>query len=447
MKNFDWKNFLTDHPIFKRLSEDDIKQLLKDEISEERVCLKDSVIIREGELGDSIFFIGSGSVRVVLQEKDGREVTPSILKKGDFFGEISTFEKIPRSATIIAQEKSTLLETEGNEFSKIIEEHPDIAFRIFSKLSERLRHMSECFLTAKLTDVDEKFNIFNAKLDAELKAVDASLSAAQVVFDQTKEKSEQVINDANKSWTHLKKIASALGILITVVISIFAWFGINKYQDISKKFGEKLATITEMENEVRVKSKSITEKEKVFVKNVDNINDKADDINEIMEIIPLVKKVTVEAAKFILIPEVLEALDKGDSTLASTYYEDLLQLHDLEITSSLLLEIEIRMIEQENIEMLEMYQDLLAMSVNYINIPREKITAYYLSLAVLILNDKHKEIKYERTISDFKRFLKIHKGVDFKNKDKTIADIDVIFEKKNQEKQDLWFKDIRPLIP
>ncbi len=454
MKSFDWKNFLKSHPIFKNLSEGDIEQLLKDEISEERVCLKDSVIIREGELGDSVFLIGSGSVRVIFQEKNGRENTLSILKKGDFFGEIATFEKMPRSATIIAQETSTLLEAEGNGFSKIIEEHPDITFRVFSKLSERLRYVSEHFLSAKLKDVDEKFNLFNAKLDAELKAVDASLNAAQVVFDQTKEKSEQVVNNADKSWTHLKKIATALGILITVIISIFAWFGINEYKDIKDKIKGKLDNIKVIEKEIGLKSmtvtkkiQNITESEKELEEKVKFINEKAKEMKELTEIIPLVKKVTVEAAKFILIPKVQEALDRGDSTLASAYYEDLLQLHDPEITSNLLLEIEIRMLEEKDLEKLEMYQEILAMSVNYINIPREKITAYYLGLAVLILNDKHKEIEYDITISDFKRFLKNYKGVNFNKKEETIADIDAIFKKQDQEKQDLWFKDIRPLIP
>ena len=214
MKNFDWKNFLKGHPIFKSLSESDIEQLLKDEMSEERVCLKDSVIIREGELGDSLFFIGSGSVRVVFQEKDSREMTLSILKKGEFFGEIATFEKMPRSATIIAQEKSTLLEAEGNGFSKIVEEHPDITFRVFSKLSERLRYVSEHFLSAKLKDVDEKFNLFNAKLDAELKAVDASLNAAQVVFDQTKMRTDEVIISTERSSARLTRLLHQLLVVL-----------------------------------------------------------------------------------------------------------------------------------------------------------------------------------------------------------------------------------------
>ncbi len=428
MKNFDWKTFLKRHSIFSRLKDVDIEQILKDEVSEERDCLQGSVIIREGEFSDSVFLIGTGSVQVVLQGKDGYEINISTLGKGEFFGEIATFGEMPRSATIITQEKSTLLEAEGKEFSKIIEEHPDIAFRVFSKLSERLRSVSGHFLSAKLKDVDEKFNLFNAKLDAELKAVDASLNAAQVVFDQTKEKSEQVIINAEKSWTHLKKIASALGILITVVISIFAWFGINKYQDISKKFGEKLEAITKIEKEIKGKAENIIESEKKLGQAVYDLKF----INEVKEVSLNVYFTMLDWA----------ILEKDEQRIKESY-EQLLRTVDPYVISRLLGVIEMQMLEEKD---RKIYKDLLAKSIDYIDTPGEKITAYYLQLAVLILDNKHKETEFEEILSDFKKYVGTHGSQRIKE-NQDFSMIEAFIEDQDKDKQDMWFKHVKPLIP
>ena len=61
MKDFNWKDFLKRHPLFWSLNEKEIEQLLKDEVSDERDYPQGRVIIREGEVGDSVFLIGSGS--------------------------------------------------------------------------------------------------------------------------------------------------------------------------------------------------------------------------------------------------------------------------------------------------------------------------------------------------------------------------------------------------
>lgn len=454
MKRFDWKSFLKQHPIFKCLSEDDINQLLKDEASEERVCLKDSVIIREGEVENSVFLIGTGSIRVALQVKDSYEINLSVLKKGNFFGEMALIEEKPRSATVIAQEDSTLLEVKGKEFSKIIENYPEIAFKVLLKLSERLRG-NERLMTMKLKDADEKINLFNTKLDAELKAVDASMKASLTIFDQTKMRTDEVISSTERSSARLKTIASAVGGFAAVVISIFTWFGIGKFQDITEKFQyftgmetkfEKInKNITDDAAAVKTKLQDIKEIEQDILLKAKSISESAIKVENLDEITKTVKRIAAETARFSVLPKVRNALDEGDSIVASEYYKQLLQLDDPKLTSDLLFEIELRIVLEEEKD-LKMYQDLLAMSVNYINTPREKIIAYYLRLTVLILNDEHKEIKYKVTFSDFKNYVKNRKGLNI-NKDESLVDIDEIFEKKDQEKQDLWFEHVRPLIP
>jgi CRP/FNR family transcriptional regulator, cyclic AMP receptor protein len=158
MKNFKWEDLLRRHPIFSRLAEKEVERLLEDEVSAERECPPQSVILREGEGGDSIFLIGSGAVQIVLLGKDGQEIVLAILRNGEVFGEMSLFQQKPRSATVIAKEPCLLLEIKGEEFLKLAHTYPDIELKMLLTLSERLRHVNEQVLAVRQKEVDEKLN-------------------------------------------------------------------------------------------------------------------------------------------------------------------------------------------------------------------------------------------------------------------------------------------------
>src|SRR4051812_989012 len=68
-----------------------------------------SVIVSQEEPGDSLFVLASGKVKVVLYGETGREIILSILREGEFFGEMSLLDRQPRSANVVAIEKSELL--------------------------------------------------------------------------------------------------------------------------------------------------------------------------------------------------------------------------------------------------------------------------------------------------------------------------------------------------
>src|SRR5262249_59518066 len=68
-----------------------------------------SVIVSQEEPGDALFVIAKGKVKVVLYGETGREIILSILKSGDFFGEMSLLDRQPRSANVVAVEDSELL--------------------------------------------------------------------------------------------------------------------------------------------------------------------------------------------------------------------------------------------------------------------------------------------------------------------------------------------------
>ncbi|HYM99982.1 MAG TPA: cyclic nucleotide-binding domain-containing protein, partial [Aestuariivirgaceae bacterium] len=178
MKTFDWADLLDHHPIFSALNDKEVRELLQDEVSKERSYAAGTTILHAGEVGDSILLIGAGSLDAVLPMDGGKQINLSVMRKGEVFGEMGFFEERPRSATVIARESCMLLEIGGRDFRKTLEDHPEIEVKLLLTVSKRLRNANEQLLNLHLHGIDEKLQLFNAKLDVEHRIVDTSLRAA-----------------------------------------------------------------------------------------------------------------------------------------------------------------------------------------------------------------------------------------------------------------------------
>ncbi len=123
-------------------------------LAEPREYPDGSVIVSQDDPGDALFVLVSGKVKVVLYGDSGREIILSIFKTpGDFFGEMSLLDNEPRSATVIADERSRLLVLSRRDFQAHIEGHPRSALRILTELSRRLRRADSVIGNLALLDV------------------------------------------------------------------------------------------------------------------------------------------------------------------------------------------------------------------------------------------------------------------------------------------------------
>jgi CRP/FNR family cyclic AMP-dependent transcriptional regulator len=98
----------------------------------------DHVIARQGEIGTGFFVIVEGQVRVV---RDGEELAR--LGPGDFFGEMSVIDGLPRVAQVATTSDSRCLALASWEFERLIVDHPTIGLAILRGLSARLRSRTE----------------------------------------------------------------------------------------------------------------------------------------------------------------------------------------------------------------------------------------------------------------------------------------------------------------
>ena len=99
-----------------------------------------STIIYAGDRSDSLFYIVKGSVTVVIEDDDGREMIIAYLNDGDFFGEMGLFEsQESRSAWVRAKTECEVAEISYSKFREVSNEDPDIIYAIGNQMARRLR--------------------------------------------------------------------------------------------------------------------------------------------------------------------------------------------------------------------------------------------------------------------------------------------------------------------
>lgn len=139
-------------PLFAELGDAEIARL--GDLARDRSYPKNSVILFEDDPGDALYVVISGLVKVVLIGEDGREVILSVLKEGDFFGEMSLIDDKPRSAHVIAMEDASLLVLRREEFQHRLREMPSISIGMLRAMSRRLREADEKIGGLVLLDVN-----------------------------------------------------------------------------------------------------------------------------------------------------------------------------------------------------------------------------------------------------------------------------------------------------
>lgn len=103
-----------------------------------------STIIYAGDRCETLFFIVKGSVTILIEDDDGREMIIAYLNTGDFFGEMGLFEKDgtekERSAWVRAKTECEVAELSYGKFRELTQQDPDILYALGSQMAERLRN-------------------------------------------------------------------------------------------------------------------------------------------------------------------------------------------------------------------------------------------------------------------------------------------------------------------
>ncbi len=127
---------LQDVPLFSGLGKEELSRIA--DVGREVNFEPGQSILKQGEPGLSFLLILEGKVEV---RKNGKKVATT--GPGGFFGEMTVFDDKPRSADVVAIERTTCFGMTNWSFIPVLRSNPSIAIGIIQELVKRLRRLEE----------------------------------------------------------------------------------------------------------------------------------------------------------------------------------------------------------------------------------------------------------------------------------------------------------------
>ena len=145
-----------------------------------RTFPKNSVLINEGDVGDALFVILSGRVKVFASNEAGREFIIDFHGPGEYVGEMS-LDGSPRSASVVTTEATTCAVVNRAHFRDFILAHPDFALHLIERLIHRVRVTTGNLKSLALSDV---YGRMARLLNAMARTVDGKLVVPEKLTQQ-----------------------------------------------------------------------------------------------------------------------------------------------------------------------------------------------------------------------------------------------------------------------
>lgn len=138
-------------PLFNGLGDDRLAAIAQHALM--RRVARGQAVVHAGDRTDYVYFVLTGTLKVLVSDEDGREVILTMLGQGELFGEMGVFDEQPRSASVVAVSPVDLVVIAKSDFRRMMQENFDIAWRIMSNLAERLRTADRKIESLALMDV------------------------------------------------------------------------------------------------------------------------------------------------------------------------------------------------------------------------------------------------------------------------------------------------------
>ncbi len=151
-------------PLFEGFSAADRLSLVK--AATLRTYRRGEVIVRQGQPGDAFFVIVRGRVAVTVLSPEGREVVLGVLGDGDHFGEMALLDDAPRSASVVAQERSDLAILSRSTFFDLLQSNFLMTRALLASFSRRLRRANATIEGLAALDVKSRLARYFRELAA-----------------------------------------------------------------------------------------------------------------------------------------------------------------------------------------------------------------------------------------------------------------------------------------
>jgi CRP-like cAMP-binding protein len=137
------REILEDHDLLGRLTRAEMDELMR--LVHVKHLPPDHLLFQKGDLGDSLFAVLSGQIKISTLSEFGKEAILNILGPGEILGEIALLDGKERTADASTIGPSELLFIARPDFMRFLEGHPQVALRLLDVLCARLRWVSESY--------------------------------------------------------------------------------------------------------------------------------------------------------------------------------------------------------------------------------------------------------------------------------------------------------------
>jgi len=208
-------------PLFTGLGKQDLDVIAQHTVA--KTFPANTVLLREGDAPDSLYFILYGKVKIYVCNAEGGEAILNIQGAGDYFGEMALLDEAPRSASVMTMVPTRAAIMTKSAFKECLASHPDIAYNLIRTLTQRVRTLSCNVRDLALLDVYERVSrtlLSLAKpLDNQL-VIDQKLTHQEIanMVGASREMVSRILKDlANKGHIKVERRRITLsGMLATV---------------------------------------------------------------------------------------------------------------------------------------------------------------------------------------------------------------------------------------
>jgi len=149
------KELLENIFLFKDLEEQEMDKII-DKIKFKKYK-KSEILFWKGDLGDALYIIQKGKIKITELSENGREKILTIFAKGDFLGEMAIIDGEKRSASAETLEESEVYVLYKKDFLDILKSNFLLTMKIFQILSKRVRDLNKEVRILTFGDVYERF--------------------------------------------------------------------------------------------------------------------------------------------------------------------------------------------------------------------------------------------------------------------------------------------------
>ena len=181
-------------PLFSGLPEDQLGWFVAQALHQRYA--RGEIIFHRDDHGDRAFVILSGSVDLVIESADGRELILVRLNAGEHFGEMALLDARVRSATARASSNTELVAVLGETFNRALAEQPELSKHIIRSLVQRLRSADEKLEAFAYLDVEGRL----ARVLLELSRAEAEIRLSHEELSHMAATSRQTATRVLGEW-------------------------------------------------------------------------------------------------------------------------------------------------------------------------------------------------------------------------------------------------------